>query len=155
MLTPDAVSLFSRSVLCWLSTVGDDGWPSVSPKEIFVASSPTQILIADIASPRSVRNITANPRVCVAAVDVFEQHGYQAYGRARIVAADPNDRPDLVVPLRRLVGDAFPIRAVICVEVDRVTRILAPSVWMYPDVPRGQRREGALKAYGVRDRDAE
>lgn len=72
--------LLDRSVLCWLATVGGDGTPTVSPKELFVAAPPDRVLIADVASPRSVRNIRARPQVCVAAVDVFEQRGFQLYG---------------------------------------------------------------------------
>lgn len=151
MLGPDAIELFRRAVLCWLATADGQGRPSVSPKEIFVPVSATEILIADIASPRSVRNIHGRAAVCVAAIDVFEQTGFQAYGEARVVdQADPGFEA-LAAPLRALAGPRFPVRAVIQVEVQMVSPILAPSLWMYPDTSSSERRAGVLSAYGVID----
>ena len=56
----------ANSVLCWLATVDADGTPNVSPKEIFASHGDDRIVIADIASPVSVKNLRAkigdNPR---------------------------------------------------------------------------------------------
>jgi len=151
MLTPEAIDLFDTAVLCWLATVDANGQPSVSPKEIFALGSPHELLIADIASPRSVRNVRAQGDVCVAAVDVFEQHGYQAYGRAEVVSPGDADFTEVSRPLCEIAREKYPIRSVIRVRVDRVTRILAPSLWMYPDVDAVERRAGVLDNYGVTD----
>ena len=35
LLSDDVLEAASRSVLCWLATVGPDGQPNVSPKEIW------------------------------------------------------------------------------------------------------------------------
>ena len=51
--------LRAGSVLCWLATVDDHGMPNVSPKEIFCCHGERELLIANIASPQSVRNIKA------------------------------------------------------------------------------------------------
>lgn len=151
MLSPDAVDLFSKAVLCWLATADAEGRPSVSPKEIFVVASPNELLLAEIASPRSARNVVANAAVCVSAVDVFEQHGYQVFGRAELVLPESPEFPSLLAPLVELAGPGFPVRGVIRVTVESVSRILAPSIWMHPDVPENERRRSALRAYGVRD----
>lgn len=78
-LTPVVRSAPDSSVLCWLTTGDDFGRPSVSPKEIFTRVG-DDVLIAHIASPRSVRNIEANENVCLNVLDVFEQSGYRAGG---------------------------------------------------------------------------
>lgn len=151
MLSPEAVELFDRAVLCWLATADADGNPSVSPKEIFTVISPTSLLIADIASPRSVRNIRGREAVCVSAIDVFEQHGYQAYGSARVLTAEADEFEELSRPLRALAGEGFRVRSVIEVEVRQVARIVAPSIWLYPETPPTERRRAALEAYGIGD----
>lgn len=153
MLDADALSLVDRSVLCWLATADGEGKPSVSPKEIFVATSPTEIVIADIASPRSTRNIDQNAWACVAVVDIFEQRGFQAFGRATVIRPATTEWARVSAPLVALAGEDFPVRSVIQVELERVSAILAPSLWMYPDRSSGDRRTGVLDSYGVRDRE--
>jgi len=71
MLPPELQTAAQSSILCWLATVDADGWPHVSPKEIFTVFDTEHLLIANIASPTSVRNIAQNPRVCVSFVHVF------------------------------------------------------------------------------------
>ncbi|MBO6514874.1 MAG: pyridoxamine 5'-phosphate oxidase family protein, partial [Phycisphaerales bacterium] len=60
-LTNDIHQLITESVLCWLATASPDATPSVSPKEIFKPYNNDSIIIANIASPNSARNIKANP----------------------------------------------------------------------------------------------
>lgn len=151
MLTTDAIEVFEKAVLCWLATADESGNPSVSPKEIFAVRDTGELLIADIASPRSVRNIRARSSVCVTAIDVFEQRGYQVYGSARVIEGATPDFESVSAPLRGIAGPNFPIRSVIQVRVEEIARVLAPSLWMYPDVPSAERRAGALRSYGVRD----
>jgi predicted pyridoxine 5'-phosphate oxidase superfamily flavin-nucleotide-binding protein len=150
-LTDEMRQAIDASVLCWLATVDADGAPSVSPKEVFAADG-DRILIAHIASPRSVANITAEARVSVAVLDVFEQRGVRFAGRARVTKAHEPGFAEQVRPLERLTGGRFPIRAVIAVEVVAAAAIVAPSYRFFPDVPAEERRARALDAYGVRDR---
>jgi len=53
------------AVLCWLATVDPTGTPNVTPKEIFAFYGDGHLVIADIASSNSVRNIRSHPSVCV------------------------------------------------------------------------------------------
>jgi len=46
--------------MCWLATVDRHGQPNVSPKEIFAAFDSEHLVIANIASPSSVRNFEVN-----------------------------------------------------------------------------------------------
>jgi len=56
--------------LCWLATVSEEGVPNVSPKELFVFEGEKHLLIANIASPQSVKNIQANCQVCVSGINI-------------------------------------------------------------------------------------
>jgi uncharacterized protein len=108
------------------------------------------VLIADIASPRSVSNIKENADVCVAAVDVFDQRGFQLYGRAEIIQPADARYEEMAGPLRAMAGTAFTVRRVISVTVERVSPIIAPSYWVRTDQDDATRRAGALATYGVR-----
>ena len=108
-MTEPVRAAVQSAVLCWLATADADGRPSVSPKEIFAVVG-DDIVIAHIASPRSVRNIAGNPQVCLSVLDVFEQRGYRIAGRASVVTPDHDAFPTVVAPLRELSGAAFPCK---------------------------------------------
>jgi uncharacterized protein len=139
------------AVLCWLATVDADGQPNVSPKEIFcMGQTPNEILVAEIASPVSKRNISGNAKVCVSAIDIFAQKGIKAYGTAALIApADPGFSA-VVQPLARMAGPAFNIRAVIRITVSRIAPIVAPSYILFPERTEDEQRRRAFETYGVR-----
>lgn len=147
----DAVrSDIRHSVLCWLATVGEDGTPNVSPKEIFDTHGDTKSVIANIASPRSVRNILIHPKVCVSFVDIFRERGFKITGAARVVNDRSNGFDDLSRDLVKKAGPNFPFRSIIAVEIERISRIWAPSYKLLPDRSEDDRMQSAYTTYGVR-----
>lgn len=151
MLTADVADAARRSVLCWLATVDEQGQPNVSPKEIFALSGAHNLVIANVASPTSVRNIQRNPRVCVSFVDVFVQKGFKVSGLARNLGRADPDYGKWVELLLPLAGTRFRIGSVIVVDVTAVEAIVAPSYRFYPDETTEQSQvDAAMKTYGVR-----
>ena len=142
-------NLIQRSVLCWLATVGRDGEPSVSPKELWDICGDDCLVIADIASPNSVNNIRHQPRVCVSFLDIFLQKGMKLYGNAEIVGKDSSTFEELGSGLLRQAGDRFAIRNLIYVSVDRGSKIVAPSYRLYPETSEQLMMEESYKTYGV------
>lgn len=139
-----------RSVLCWLATADAQGQPNVSPKEIFAVADAQHLVIAHIASPGSVRNIVANPRVCVSFVDVFVQKGFKLSGTARCVSSGDADFAPWAAPLLPQAGPRFTIHAVLVVRVQAVEPILAPSYRLYPGQTTEQGQvDAAMQRYGV------
>jgi uncharacterized protein len=138
-----------NSVLCWLATVDEDGAPSVSPKEIFTHRDGDRLIVADIASPGSVRNILANPLVCISFVDIFRQRGFKVKGRASVHVAGSVGYVENLEHLRRLSGSDYQIRSVIEVVADKITRIWAPSYLVYPNFSEAERLERGYATYGV------
>lgn len=139
-----------NSVLCWLATTGEDGFPNVSPKEIFAFLDDGRLAIAHIASPTSVRNITRHPQVCVSFVDIFRQKGGKLKGMARVLYEHDSEFAYAATPLLALTEGKFPVRAVLLVSVMECEKILAPSYLFYPDTTtEAAQVESALKAYGV------
>lgn len=139
----------ANSVLCWLATVDAEGTPNVSPKEIFAAHGDDRIVIADIASPVSVNNLRANPRACISFIDIFRQRGFKIVGTARIIGPDEADFAVVGADLLEMAGPDFPIRHVISIGVEHVSRIWAPSYRLFPDRTEEDRMRAVYANYGV------
>ena len=125
------------------------GAPNISPKEIFVAHGTESVLIANIASPTTIRNIQVNPKVCLSFVDVFIQKGYKLLGTARIVARESSEFAGFVAPLEKLTKGQFRIHSVICTRVERVESIVAPSYRLKSGTTESSQVQSALNAYRV------
>lgn len=138
-----------NSVLCWLATVDADGTPNVTPKEIFATYSDDRIVVADIASTNTVRNIRSNPRVCLSFIDVFRQRGFKIVGHATIIASEDVDFATVGADLLKMVGDDFTIRHLISIQIEKVSRIWAPSYTHFPDRTEDERMQNAYQTYGV------
>lgn len=153
MLTTDLKKYIDQSVLCWLATVSKDGIPNVSPKEIFTYLDDEYLGIAHIASPNSLRNIKANPNVCVSFVDVFVQKGYKLVGQAEIIPKTSPDFSAQAQKILKMAGTAFPVQALLKIKVTKTAPILAPSYLMYPEKTTEEGQiASALKAYKVYDK---
>ena len=142
----------ANSVLCWLATVDAEGTPNVTPKEIFACYGDDRLVVADIASANTVRNIRAHPAVCASFVDVFRQRGFKIVGTATIVSPENADFPIIGIELLRKAGTAFSIRHIISIKIARISRIWAPSYTLFPDRAEADRMRNAYDAYGVNPR---
>jgi predicted pyridoxine 5'-phosphate oxidase superfamily flavin-nucleotide-binding protein len=138
------------SVLCWLASVDASGWPSVSPKEIWAVQDDSTLVIADIASTNSVRNIRAHPSICLSFVDIFRQRGFKIQGHAEIVGSGSPDFGTLSPKLTELAGDSFEIRNIIRLDIKRIAPIVAPSYRVFADMDEQAMMAAAFKTYGVR-----
>jgi len=140
-----------RSVLCWLATADESGQPNVSPKEVFAVVDDEHIVVANIASPGSAKNIHINGKVCLSFIDVFAQKGFKVYGVARDVKPSETEYFRWAEPLRMMVGDRFPIHSVFLVRATAVEPIIAPSYRLYPsETTEASQVQAALCTYGVR-----
>ena len=151
MLTPEIKQYIDKSVLCWLATSGNDNMPNVSPKEMFTFLDDNTFLIAHLASPNSIANILANPLVCVSFVDIFIQKGFKIKGTASLSFKKDPDFNVFLNPITDRFGDKFPVKAVICINVEKVERISAPSYFLFPETTTEESQiASAMKTYRVR-----
>lgn len=140
-----------RSVLCWLATVDAQGQPNVSPKEVWAIADDRHVVVANIASPASARNIAQQPKVCLSFVDVLVQKGFKLQGTARAVWPDDPDYSKWAAPLLVMTGDRFPVRSVLLIAVQTVQPIVAPSYWLYPETTtEASQVEAAQRVYGLK-----
>jgi uncharacterized protein len=138
-----------NAVLCWLATVDAAGTPNVTPKEIFSFYGDDHIVVADIDSSNTVRNVRNNPAVCVSFIDVFRQRGFKIVGTARVVGPESPEFFSFGADLLRMAGEIYPIRHVIAVRIKRIGRILAPSYKLLPNQSEDEREQQAYATYGV------
>jgi predicted pyridoxine 5'-phosphate oxidase superfamily flavin-nucleotide-binding protein len=150
LLGSDIRSMAQRSVLCWLATADASGQPNVTPKEIFAILDDEQIVVANIASPGTAKNIRANPKVCLSFIDVFAQKGYKVLGLATEALPSDAAYAHWVEPLRAMAGERFPIHSVFVVLATAVEPIVAPSYLLHPsETNEATQVASALRSYGV------
>lgn len=149
-ITPEVKQAIQRSVLCWVATVDAQGQPHVSPKEVFAVVDDRHVVVANIASPTTVRNVQNNAKVCASFLDIWVQKGVKLLGMARYLLHHEAGFADWAKPLQAQVGDRFPIHGVVVIEVQSVEAIWAPSYRLYPqETTEASQREAACQAYGV------
>ena len=150
VLTDAVRQAASRSVLCWLATVDAQSQPNVSPKEVWAIADDRHVVVANIASPVSVRNIAQQPQVCLSFVDVLVQKGFKLTGTARELLPAEADYAAWAAPLLAMAGDRIPVRSVLLITVQTVQPIVAPSYWLFPETTtEASQIEAARRSYGL------
>lgn len=143
------IKAIDTCVLCWLATSSQDLVPNVSPKEIFTHFKDTHILIANVASPQSVKNIRENPQVCVSFIDILIQKGYQLKGKASLIKKREESFAEMEKRLLPMTGGKFPFHQIISIEVDQVKPIIAPRYLLFPETTEEEQIASARKMYGL------
>lgn len=149
MLNSKVKEYIDKSVLCWLATASIDNIPNVSPKEIFNYYNKNSIIIANIASPQTVKNIKQNPNVCVSFIDVFIQKGYQIKGKGVIIDKKDESFSTMESILLKMTEGKFPFSTVTKITVESIKPILAPRYILYPETTEEQQIISAKKTYNV------
>ncbi len=149
MITPAVKKSIDKSVLCWLATASSNNIPNVSPKEIFNYYDENHIIIANIASPQTIKNIKQNPNVCISFIDVFVQKGYQIKGAGFIIDKKDKTFSGMEAILLKMTKGKFPFSSITKIKVEQIKPILAPKYILYPETTEAQQIESAKKTYGV------
>lgn len=123
----------------------------MSPKEVWAIADDRHVVVANIASPITARNIAQQPQVCLSFVDVFVQKGFKLLGVAQDVSSSDPDFSRWAAPLLSMVGDRFQIRSVLVIQVQSVSAIVAPSYRFYPEeTTEASQVASGMRAYKVR-----
>lgn len=138
----------NQSVLCWLATASNENEPNVSPKEIFSFYKRNKIIIANIASPQSVRNIKQNANVCLSFIDILVQKGFQLKGKAKIIGKTDIEFLEMENILIKMTGGKFPFATITEITIEHIKPIIAPKYILYPDTTELEQIESAKKLYG-------
>ena len=147
MFTPEIRDRVRFCVLAWLATADSNGNPNVSPKEVYKLYGEDEILIANIASPGSVKNIWQNSSVCLSVLDILAQKGYQFKGQAEILDAQSPEFESRESELLKITKGKYPFKSLTRIRVESIKPILAPSYWLFPDSTEAQKIEEAKQQY--------
>lgn len=147
-LTNEIKEYVDRSVLCWLATVSIENVPNVSPKEIFNHYGTDKIIVANIASPQTVRNLKLNENVCVSFIDVLVQKGFQIKGKARIVERSDSEFLEMEKVLTKMTSGNFPFATITEITLEEVKPIISPKYVLYPKTTETEQIKSAKKTYG-------
>lgn len=118
----------NESVLCWLATASIDLVPNVSPKEIFSFFENDVIIVANIASPQTVKNIRQNKNVCISFIDILKQKGFQLKGTAEIIQRDNPVFAKMEEVLLELTKGNFPFATITKINVHSAKPIIAQNM---------------------------
>lgn len=147
-LTQEIKEAIDQSVLCWLATVSKNGVPNVSPKECFTHYGTESIIVANIASPNTVRNIGENRNVCLSILDILVQKGFQIHGKAEIIKKGGAQFEEMFGILNKMTKGKFPFKTITKINIEKVKPIIAPSYLLYPETTEEQQIENSKITYG-------
>lgn len=146
----EILDYLNRSVLCWLATSSLAHIPNVSPKEVFMPYEGRCIIIANIASPQSVKNMKENEQVCLSFIDIFTQKGVQLKGVAEIITKEHPEYAGMKAALETMTKGKFPFSSISKITVHKRKPIIAPSYILFPETSEQDQIKAAEKSYRVK-----
>src|SRR5258708_30724905 len=148
-LTDDMKQAITEIHLCYRATVTPEGRPNLSPKGSLRIWDDDHVVFADIASPRTVGNVAANPYVEINIVNPFSRRGFRFKGRAEVLR-DGEEFITIARELREQHGSAFPVNGVVKVRVEAARPVLSPAYTCDPSANEADIRRRWLAFYGVK-----
>jgi hypothetical protein len=130
-ITADMEAIIKQAILSFVATVNEDGTPNLSPKASLTVRN-SVLYFADIASPRTIRNVTRNPAVEINVVDMFQRRGYRFTGRALVLS--PGDEEYLMIAdwVRATNGDEYPVDHVVKIDTTSITPLAVAGPCLRP-----------------------
>ena len=132
VLTADMRAVVQSAHLCFAATVTPDGHPNLSPKGTIRVWDDRHLFFLDIASPGTRANLAAHPWMELNVVDQLSRRGYRFFGRTILYThGEVFDKA-----VRIVVGEertAYPVNAVVMLEVQRAASLISPGYWRVAD----------------------
>ena len=149
MIEEEIIQCMNESVVAWLATSSLNNEPNVSPKEAFSEFNGT-IIIANIASPQSVKNIKANDKVCLSMINILTQKGFQLKGTAKILDKTHEKYKEMEQKLSSLTQGKFPFSTITQITINTSKPIIAPSYFIYPNTKEEDMINASKAAYKLK-----
>ena len=151
MLSKENQILLKDCVILWLATTDSQNQPNVSPKEMFLIWNEKTLIVANIASPQTVRNINTNSKVCLSAINIFTQKGLKINGSAEIYTQEKDDFMEMQSRIIEKYSGKFTFKEIIVISIEKVASILAPSYQFFKETTEKSQIKNALETYKVED----
>ncbi|MFT5863614.1 MAG: putative pyridoxine 5'-phosphate oxidase superfamily flavin-nucleotide-binding protein [Flavobacteriales bacterium] len=107
------------------------------------------MIVANIASSQTVKNIQSNPKVSVSFIDILVQKGYQLKGTAEIVSKEHPLFSEMESKLIEISQGLFPFTTITSICIEHVKPIIAPRHLLYPDTTVKAQIQAAKNQYGL------
>lgn len=85
MLTQQIIAFVRQQRMGYVATTNPDGSPNLSPKGTLTALDEKKLVFANIASPKTLRNLQSNSRADVNVLDIFIRKGYRFICTAKVI----------------------------------------------------------------------
>ncbi len=131
LITEDMADLLAGTGLAYVASVNPDGTPNLSPKSSVRACDGENLVFANVASPRTIRNIAINSAVEINVFDPARRRGFRFRGTAELV-----HDPELVDLVAAELGPEYPIDGVVKIRVEAATPVWSP-VYSSEDIGGG------------------
>ncbi|NLS07424.1 pyridoxamine 5'-phosphate oxidase family protein [Rhizobium sp. P32RR-XVIII] len=149
-ITADMTAIIQQAILSFVATVNEDGTPNLSPKASLTVRNGV-LYFADIASPKTIRNLRRNPAVEINVVDIFQRRGYRFKGRALILPAGDGEYSMIADWVRATNGQEYPVDHVVKIDTTSITPLLSPAhVFAQPPRSQDEIRSTYLQKYAVK-----
>ena len=116
-------------------------------KSYFFFKGRNKLIIANIASPKSVMNILENPNVCLSGIDIWKQKGIQCRGKAKILSPQNKRFKKVEQQFRPLNKCKFRIQHFIEIQITQHKEIEAPYYFYYPTIEEEDQINASKKTY--------
>ena len=127
MIDADMRLIVAAAKLTFVATVRPDGSPNLSPKASVRVYDDEHLAFMNIASPGTIANLTADPRIEMNSVDVLRRRGYRFTGTAAIHGPGTPVYQWLHTWLLDLNGPGYPAHEAVLVHVDQAQPITSPA----------------------------
>ena len=131
-LTADMRAVVQAAHLCFAATVTPDGKPNLSPKGTIRVWDDRHLFFLDLASPGTRANLRASPWMELNVVEQLSRRGYRFFGPATVHVGDAVF-DQAVRQVQRAEQRAYPVIAIILLEIERAAALVSPGYWRVPD----------------------
>ena len=119
--------LIKENTIGLVATVTPDGYPAVSPKATTIVLDSTHLAFIDLRSPKTKRNIKANPFVELNYIDVFRRQACRIKGKATYIERDDKKFDGLSKNFTAWSSLFEKAKGVFVVEILNAQKILSPA----------------------------
>ena len=124
-LSDDMKRVVEEQQLGFVATICPDGSPNLSPKGTLAVWDDDHLVFADICSPGTIANLTANPAIEINVVDPLVRKGFRFKGVARVFGEGPDYEAGLEFFRQRGSTSAKP--HIVLVKVERAVELISPA----------------------------
>ena len=126
MLTHDMKRIIKRYTVGFVATITPDGKPAVSPKGMSIILDDNTLVIGNIRSPQTARNININPAVEVNYLDVLSRKAVRISGSARYVKKGTEEFDILHPCFHRWSNLSQKLRGIFVINIESAKIITSP-----------------------------